>query len=61
MNPWINDRGCQVYFERLASIDEHGAETGYATYSWHCTCHRSQDDYEHLPDCVRDARAHIEE
>ena len=61
MPPWINDRGCQIFFERLASIDEHGAETGYVSYSWWCTCNRSQDDYERLPDCVESARAHIEE
>ena len=61
MNPWINDRGCQIYFDKTVPINEHGEETGTGTFSWCCACNRSRDDYESLPDCVRDARAHIEE
>ena len=61
MNPWSNERGCEIFFEKTAGIDEHGNETGYATYSWWCACNRSRDDYERLDACVRDARDHIEE
>lgn len=61
MNPWSNDDGCEIFFEKVASITEQGEETGYATYAWRCACNRRRDDYESLPECVRDARAHIEE
>ncbi|MCY4617260.1 MAG: hypothetical protein OXD50_01715 [Chloroflexi bacterium] len=61
MNHWINDRGCHIYLDKNVPIDEHGDETGKGTFSWWCACNRSQVDYESLPDCVRDARAHIEE
>ena len=61
VNPGLNDKGCDIHFERLASIDEHGNETGYATYSWWCRCGLYRDDYERLYDCVHDARAHIGE
>ena len=61
MNRWINERGCHIYLDKTVPIDEHGNETGKGTFSWWCTCNRSQDDYESLPECVQDARAHIEE
>ncbi len=61
MNPWLNDEGCHIYFDKTVPIDEHGNETGRGAFSWWCACNRSQDDYESLPDCVRGARAHIEE
>lgn len=59
--PWLNDSGCDISFEKLAAINEHGNEIGYATYSWWCRCGLHRDDHEQLDDCVRDARAHIEE
>ena len=61
MNPWSNDQGCEISFEELAVIDEHGNMTAGQTYSWWCRCGLSRDLYDDLPDCARDARAHIEE
>ncbi len=62
MNPWLNDEGCHIYFDRIAPIDEHGTETSSPTYRYYCAnCGRDHDEYEDLADCVRDARRHIEE
>ena len=62
MNPWLNDLGCHIYFDRITPIDEHGADAAPSTYRYHCAgCGRDHDEYEQLADCVRDARRHIEE
>ena len=61
MNPWSNDKGCEIFFEQLAATDEHGNETARQTYSCWCRRGLNRDLYEELSECVRDARAHIEE
>ena len=61
MNDWSNAHGCEIFFEQLAAIDEHGNRTAGSTFSWWCRWGLERDEYERLPDCVRDARAHIEE
>ena len=61
MDPWSNDKGCEIFFEELVAIDEHGNETAGQTYSRWCRCGLHRDQYEQLSECVRDARAHIEE
>ena len=61
MDPWSNDQGCEISFEELVAIDEHGNMTAGRSYSWWRRCGLHRDQYKQLPDCVRDARAHIEE
>ena len=61
MNHWSNDRGCEIFFEELVAIDQDGNQTAGRSYSWWCRCGLHRDQYKSLPDCVRDARAHIEE
>lgn len=62
MNPWLNDQGCHIYFDRITPIDERGAVAGESAYRYHCAgCGRDHDEYVSLADCVRDARRHIEE
>jgi hypothetical protein len=61
MNPWSNENGCEIFFEELAAIDEHGADAAPSAYRYHCAaCGCDRDEYKSLADCVRDARRHIE-
>ena len=61
MDPWSNDKGCEVFFEELVAIDEHGNQTAGQTYSWWCRCGLNRDQYDQLSACIDAARAHIEE
>ena len=62
MNPWLTHEGRQIYFDRIAPIDEHGNDTGCSSYRYYCAnCGRDYDDYDDLADCVRDARRHTKE
>ena len=61
MTEWSNEQGCEIFFEELVAPGEHGERTAGSTFSWWCRCGLNRDEYERLPDCVTDARAHIEE
>ena len=61
MSTWSNERGCEVFFEELVAIDEHGERTAGSSFSWWCRCGLHRDEYDRLDACVREARAHIEE
>jgi len=62
MNPWLNNEGCHIYFDRITPIDQHGQDAAEPTFRYlgDAGC-RDHDEDEDIADCVRDARRHVEE